>query len=421
MNRKEHKIFPIQTATACQLKWSHSTVFLTTLTSSSCHRVESNKFDLDTFDFHNTPEKLTARSMMLEGKWPGHGCEHCKNIEISGGTSDRMLHLDFPGIHPPPELDSDPAAVRVSPRILEIYFSNTCNLKCIYCFPFFSSQINQENKKFGEFFSNDVHLPDYAPLPEEYPEAYEKMFAWLDNNIHILNKLLVLGGEPFIQKQTQELLDFISIRELPDLDLVIFSNLTIEHEKFKSQIDQLKRIKKISNLNQINIIGSIDCWGPQAEYIRNGLDLDLFEKNFNYLVHETDFILNINSALSSLTVPSMPGLVEKINKWSETRIIYWSMMKTGGHSYLHPTIFGKQLLDLGFTVALDKFKTFEDPEKLSYLDYFRGIAKEIEQSQIDILEQKKLKTYLVELDRRRNTDYTKIFPEIANLLAHIEI
>ena len=97
------------------------------------------------------------------------------------------------------------------------------------------------------------------------------------------------------------------------------------------------------------------------------------------------------------------------------------MMKAGGRSFLHPTIFGKQLLDLGFTAALDKFKTFEDPEKLSYLDYFRGIAKEIEQSQVDILEQKKLKTYLVELDRRRNTDYTKIFPEIAELLASIEI
>ena len=97
------------------------------------------------------------------------------------------------------------------------------------------------------------------------------------------------------------------------------------------------------------------------------------------------------------------------------------MMKTGGHPSLHPTIFGNQILELGFNGALDKFKTFNDPEKTSYLDYFRGIAKEIEQSQVDILEQKKLKIYLVELDRRRNTDYTKIFPEIAELLTGIEI
>jgi hypothetical protein len=421
MSKKTYKRFPIHTATACQLKWTHSTVFLTQLKTSSCHRVNHDSFDLDTFDFHNTPEKLLARQQMLKGQWPGHGCEHCRNIEDVGGTSDRILHLDFPGIHPPPELDTDLTAVRVTPRILEIYFSNTCNLKCIYCFPDLSSQINQENKKFGEFQSNGVHIIDYLPLPEEFPQAHKKMFEWLDKNIHTLNKLLVLGGEPFIQKQTQELLDFINSRELPNLDLVIFSNLTIDHDKFKRQIEQLKQIEKTSKLNQINIIGSIDCWGPQAEYIRNGLDLNLFEKNFDYLVHETDFILNINSVLSSLTVPSMPALVEKINHWSETKIIYWSMMKAGGRDFLHPTIFGKQVLDLGFTEALDKFKTFDDPEKTSYLDYFRGIAKEIENSVADNVKQKQLKTYLVELDRRRNTDYTKIFPEIAKLLDNIEI
>lgn len=421
MSGKPHKIFPIQTATACQLKWTHSTVFLSKLTTSSCHRVNQNSFDLDSFDFHNTPEKILARKKMLQGQWPGEGCEHCKNIEDVGGTSDRMIHLNFPGIYPPPELDTDLTATRVTPRILEIYFSNTCNLKCMYCSSQFSSQINQENKKFGEFSSDSVYISGYIPMPEEYPHAYKKMFEWLDKNIHTLNKLLVLGGEPFIQKQTQELLDFISQRKLPNLDLVIFSNLTIEHEKFKQQINQLKQIEKISGLNQINIIGSLDCWGAQAEYVRNGLDLALFEKNFNYLVYETNFILNINSALTALTVPTMPDLVEKINHWSEHRIIYWSMMKAGGYPYLHPTIFGKQLLDLGFNDALNNFKTFNDPEKTAYLEYFRGIAKEIESSEIDLNKQKQMKIYLTELDRRRNTDYVKTFPDIARLLESIKI
>ena len=151
------------------------------------------------------------------------------------------------------------------------------------------------------------------------------------------------------------------------------------------------------------------------------MDLELFEKNFNYLLKETDFILNINSVLTALTVPSLPALVEKINQWSESRIIYWSMMKAAGREFLHPNIFGKQISELGFTQALDKFKTFEDPEKLSYLEYFRGIAKELEQSSIDLVKQKELKIYLTELDRRRNTDYTKIFPEIAELLADMKI
>jgi len=421
MSTKTFKRFPIESATACQLKWSHSTVFLTELKTASCHRVEHNTFDLDTFNFHNTAEKLRDRKLMLEGRWPGHGCEHCKNIEDANGTSDRMLHLDFHGFRAPPEVDTDLTAVNVTPRILEIYFSNTCNLKCIYCSEHFSSQINHENKTHGPFQKNGIFIPDYQQLPEEYPAALNKMFEWLDQHIYSLDKILVLGGEPFIQKETQRFFEYIKTKELPNLDLVIFSNLTIEHEKFKDQINSLKVLESNNKLNHINIIGSIDCWDEQAEYVRNGLNLDLFDKNFNYLLHETNFILNINSTLSCLTIPSLPNLVKKINDWSSQRIVYWSLMKVAGCDYLHPTIFGDEILNLGFTQALNEYKTFDDPEKTSYLDYFRGIEKELACSLPDINKQKQLKTYLVELDRRRNTDYTVIFPEIAKLLQDIII
>lgn len=415
------KVFPIKTATACQLKWSHSTVFLTRLSTASCHRVNKDKFDLKSFNFHNTPEKIQARSDMLEGKWPGHGCEHCKNIEDAGGTSDRMIHLDFHGITAPPELDTDLTATNVTPRILEIYFSNVCNLKCVYCQPLFSSQINQENTKFGKFIKDGVHIDGPMNIPEEFTEATNGMFDWLDKNIQHLNKLLILGGEPFIQKETQRLLDFIAVRELPNLDLVLFSNLTIDHEKFKKQIDHLQKIKFKSKINQINIVGSLDCWGSPSEYVRNGLDLSLFQQNFEYLLNHTDFILGINSALGPLTIPTMPELVHKINEWSKVRTVYWSLMKTGGRPYFHPTIFGSLMLDMGYRQSIDLFDAGDSPEKKSYLSYFEGISKEIQRSKPDLHLQKQLKIYLTELDRRRGTDYTVTFPTIAELLKDIEI
>ena len=415
------KVFPIKTATACQLKWSHSTVFLPRLSTASCHRVDQNRFDLESFNFHNVAEKIQDRQLMLQGQWPGRGCEHCKAIEDAGGTSDRMLHLDFPGINAPPELETDLTAVNVTPTILEIYFSNTCNLRCVYCGPWFSSQINQENTKFGPFEKNGVKLPGFYNVPEQFDQATDKMFDWLDNNIQNLNKLLILGGEPFIQKETRRLLTFLEGKTLPKLDLVFFSNLTIEHSKFKKKIDQLAKIKKDSALNQINLIGSLDCWGPQAEYVRSGLDLALFKRNFEYVLYNTDFILNINSALGPLTIPTMPDLVRQINHWSETRTVYWSLMKTGGNPYFHPTIFGPEMLNLGYQEAIDTFDDYNDPEKSKYKEYFEGIAKEIAQSKPDVDLQRQLKTYLVELDRRRGTDYTTVFPSIARLLADIEI
>lgn len=413
------KIFPIKTATACQLKWTHSTVFLTTLRTASCHRVNQNTFDLSTFNFHNTPEKIRDRQLMLDGKWPGHGCEHCKSIEDAGGTSDRMLHLDFPGITAPPELETNLTAVNVTPRILEIYFSNSCNLKCTYCTPFFSSQINQENLKYGSFKKNGVHISHEYSLPQNFQTATDKMFNWLETNIFLLNKLIILGGEPFIQKETNRLLEFLRPKQLPNLDLVIFSNLTIRPDQFQKQVNSIKQISH--NLNKINIIGSLDCWGSQAEYVRYGLNLSWFEENFEYLLYNTDFILNINSTLGPLTVPAMPMLVHKINTWSKHRTVYWSLMKTGGRNYFHPTIFGPKLLDLGYQQAIDMFDTLGDPDKEKYKDYFKGIALEISQSKPDFNLQRQLKTYLTEIDRRRNTNYTSVFPSIAELLKDISI
>jgi hypothetical protein len=143
-----NKRFPIVSNTACQLKWTWSTIFLTTESTASCHRTNGHQFGSD-FDFHNTATKIDDRMRMLDGKWPAKGCTYCQDIEAAGGQSDRITNLDFPGIHAPPELDQNPVAVHVTPRILEVYFDNTCNLKCLYCGPHFSSLWDAENVRHG--------------------------------------------------------------------------------------------------------------------------------------------------------------------------------------------------------------------------------------------------------------------------------
>ena len=414
-NREEE--FPIKTATACQLKWQHSTVFLTTGKTSSCHRVNKDTIPLDTFDFHNTKEKLEARQRMLEGKWPGKGCEHCKNIEDAGGFSDRQLHLKHPGILPPPELETNETAINVTPRTLEIYFSNLCNLKCMYCTPSFSSSINTENAKFGQFSKDGIVIPGKISITPDHALLKEKLFTWLEHNIDKLHKILILGGEPFIQPETEKLFDFLETKKLPDLTIVAFSNLTVEHNKFKKRLSRLQKLKDDKSIEQIQIVGSIDCWGEQAAYIRNGLNLELFEKNFEFLVNETDHLLNINSVITPLTIKTMPALVKKINEWSKNRTVYWSFMKESSpQKYQHPTIFGKDMLQLGLQQSYDVFETFNDPEKINSKNYLAGIMLEMEKTAPDTEAQKQLLTYLNELDRRRNTNFRVLFPELAELL-----
>jgi len=402
--------FPIKTATACQLKWSHSTVFLPTNQTASCHRVDQHDIQ-NNFDFHNNPEKIIARKQMLAGEWPGKGCEHCKVIEEAGGTSDRMLHLKFPGLGPPPELKHDLNATHVTPRWVEVYFSNLCNLSCTYCEEYFSSTWQTENRKFGY-----IDNPGKKPKPSQYMQASEennkKFFTWADKNIQHLYNLMILGGEPFTQPQTLDLFEFLQTKECPDLTITLFSNLSISQDKMLARVSILEQLKSAGKIKQWHIIGSLDNWGEHAEYARYGLDLSLFVKNFEYLLHNTDCTLGINSAWTSLTTSKYPDLIRKINEWNSVRRVYHSLMQIGGKPFMHPKVFGPWILEQGMYEAHDLFETHGDPELEGYKEYFAGIIKSIEQTEPDKLMQHTLHAYLAELDRRRNTNYTALWPEL---------
>jgi len=150
--------FPIRTATSCQLKWNWTALYLNGGFSRTCHRTAETPLTPENFNnFHNTEVVLDDRTRMLQGLWPETSCLYCRNIEESGGVSDRLRQINAPDLSPP-ELVDDASAIQVSPTILEVFFNNTCNLGCLYCTPVLSSVINAENQKFGSFEKNNVSL-----------------------------------------------------------------------------------------------------------------------------------------------------------------------------------------------------------------------------------------------------------------------
>lgn len=397
--------FPIKTDTACQLKWSQSTVFLTTGNTSSCHRVNQNKIP-DNFDFHNTPEKITARKKMLAGEWPGHGCEYCKLIEDNNGYSDRMLHRQYAGLGPPPEFDSDPTATHVTPRWLEVYFSNYCNLKCVYCGPHFSSSWESELKRAG------IEVGNYSQ-----GNYVDSLFEWFEDNIQHLYNLMILGGEPFLQPQSDRLLDFLETKSCPELSLTFFSNLTIDPTRLQKRLARMEKLKEDGKIKNVHIVASIDCWGKQAEYIRYGLDLALFQKNFEYLLHNTTAKLNINMAWNALSTFSMPEFFEKFNEWNNVRRVYGSIM-TANDSFANtgiihsPRIFGNKLLDWGYDKLINAINTHDNIELKKFQQHLTGLADSIINTPVDKQAQLKFHKYLTELDTRRGTNYPNLFPEL---------
>ena len=398
--------FPINTATACQLKWNWSTIFLTTEQTASCHRTDHHHFDTETFDFHNTPSKLDDRQRMLQGSWPQKGCDYCKDIESAGGQSDRLTNLDFPGIHAPPELDHNPQAVWVTPRILEVYFDNTCNLKCLYCGPHFSSLWDAENVRFG--------LKPFAKS-SNIEQNKQKIFQWLREHGHSLTVFNILGGEPLYQSELDQCIDLFDQHPAPELKLQIFTNLNCKISHLQKTVEKIKHLIDQNKLREFEITASLDCWGDPQEYVRYPLDLQKWEKNFEYLLGQPWINLIISSTVTPLTVKTLPDLLEKINQWNQTRPVWHYQNSVNGPDYMFIDMFGDIFVkDFERALALKPNNTAEQQASRKYL---AGIARQSASRELDVGKITTLFDFLNQMDQRRGTDWSWTFPWLVDEFA----
>jgi len=415
---KEDSFFPIKKDPACLLKWTWSTLWLTEGTTNSCHRCKRVPLDLDNFDnFHNVPHKIKEREIMLSGKWPtkenggsGH-CEFCKKIEDTGGFSDRMQHLTIPNLSPK-ELETDLLATSVTPKILEVFMNDTCNLKCTYCNTSDSSQWKTEIRKFGLLKHSDgsaVHGFNLKPKHTNSRQFFEKTLEWIEKNGHELRRLHLLGGETFYQSELQEMLDTLKKVKNKHLELNIVSNLMVKENTFKNYIEQIRELIVNKNIGRFDLTASIDGWGPEAEYARSGLKCDYWEKLFSYAVNQKWMIINTNQTITALTVKSVPKLMEVVNRYKKINskiTTYFSMVT--GRPWMHPNAFGKKFWqeDLKNILNIMHVDNERDLIMKKYMEgSFNQIPIDADRKQIETL-----KFYLDNLDKRRNTNWRRVYP-----------
>lgn len=413
-----NKYFPIITDTACQLKWTWSTVYLYDGKTNSCHRVGLSDIDPENFDaFHNTPKKLSDRSLMLKGEWPSGGCEYCKNIEDSGGQSDRQFQLQVPNLTPL-ELDTDPTAINVTPRILEVYFDNVCNMSCVYCWDGFSSRIQQENINFGDFSYNGVEIKNYAVKHHKHAELTQAFWKWMEENSTTLRRLHILGGEPFYQAEFETCMKFLETHHNPELEFNIVSNLKVSMPKLENFVERIKNLILSRRIKRFDLTASIDCWGDEQEYIRYGIDMAQWQQNFNYIASHKWITLNINQTITGLSIKSTPLLISYVNQHRKTRPIGHYFMSCVNRSQLYPGIFGAGFFDKDFENILSEMPSDTWQHKNAQ-EMMLGLQAEFNSHPRNENELSKLHTFLNEIDRRRNLSWKTTFPWLEKELENV--
>jgi organic radical activating enzyme len=401
------KYFPINSETSCRSKWSWSTLYLNQGTTSSCHRASTSAIPEKFEDFHNTPVKTQDRSVMLQSLWPSNGCEYCQDIEHSGGISDRMFQNQIPDVYPK-ELDQDSTLTTVNPVVLEVFFSNTCNLSCVYCNAKLSSSIQAENKKFGSAILPELNF-EYSD--NKYRELVPKFWSWFETNSLSLQRLQILGGEPFLQPDVLKLIEYFEQHPHPDLEFNLVTNLILPTKVIQPILKKLSDLKQQNKLKRIDIQVSVDCWGHAQEYIRHGFVLDIFDRNMELLIEMSAFRIGLLSTITSLSIPNMPELAQKYNQWCTKQKIFWYMhlVLPNNKSVFDPTMFDYSIFDssLGSVYNLLPKETWDDK---TTLESFDGIVSKLKTNcKTDLSRQQGLLRYLDTNDYRRNTRWKDIF------------
>lgn len=405
----EKKWFPIQSSNACLLKWAWSSLYLWSGTSSSCHRVQNVLVD-NIENFHNTKNVISDRQKMLAGQWPGRGCESCRDQEAYSNFSDRKHWLSKKENerYVPVELYRDPTLTSVNPTMVEIYFNNKCNLKCLYCGPFFSSAWALEEEQHG--VKHNIPIDNFV-----YKKRLDQFYAWMEKNYVNLREFHILGGEPLIQQETFDCIDWMTNHPNHDLDVEIFSNMQVKPAVFKKQMEKIKRLVK--TCRTVELTASIDCWGNESEYIRSGLDLCTFTENMEHLLYECpEIIPTMNWTVSSLSIPSTPDLIKKVIGWNKNcrgRRISVNYNKVIDPDILDPHHMPAEI----YVDVISEIKELNDEmiDDKGYISYVDSIFKEIIETPTNHIKIQELKTFLDQIDKRRNSDWKVVFPWLINI------
>jgi hypothetical protein len=220
----------------CLAKWTTSTMHLAIGKNHSCHHPSPQVIPLEEIKknssaLHDSDYKKEQRRIMLTGGRPEE-CSYCWNVEDqSSYYSDRVVtssKLNFIKDYKTIKQSSWNAPSKL--RMLEVSFSNICNLACAYCGPQYSSKWTGEILAKGPYVESDnynaIVVKQY--LDKENNPYISAFWEYLPTVYKDLKTLRITGGEPLLSRHTDRLLDYIIQNPNKNMELVINTNLSVD-------------------------------------------------------------------------------------------------------------------------------------------------------------------------------------------------
>ena len=325
----------------CGAKWYNATIWLGHGGTTSCHHPPAHQIDLEEIKtnpsaIHNTRHKKKMRDMMQKGARPKE-CEYCWKIEDMGKDADgnepvsdrvyKTVIYEDDDLHTAATLDPQ---FDVNLKTLEIAFNRTCQLACSYCNPAFSSTWVKDIRTNGGYqgIKSDArgHFIDDAPYAEPFDQGefnpyVDAFWRWWPELSTELEEIRVTGGEPLMTPDIYQLFDWFKYSEEPNKENMRFainSNLMAKPDLLD------KMIAGTQNINRFHLYTSCEAFGPQAEYIRDGLEWEQWTKAFEKVCSEArlegmHMMMTINALCLDSIVEFFDWMLEMKRKYGHNR------------------------------------------------------------------------------------------------------
>jgi hypothetical protein len=322
----KQQVLDPKSSSFCAAKWYNATIWLGSGQTTSCHHPPAHAVDVQALKdnpraLHNTAQKKKDREQMQAGERPA-GCEYCWKIEDMevNAVSDRVYKSKIYPIEALDEAYTTPPSEDVNLRTLEIAFDRTCQFACSYCNPAFSSTWVKDIRNNGSYTdlvsdgrNHFTHAHDSSQLYRfgEVNPYVEAFFKWWESDLHkTLQELRITGGEPTMSGELWKLIDWFKANKgKSQTRLAINSNLGMDRLKLFEFRDALKDIP------HVEIYTSNEAFEGQAEYIRDGLDYDLWMHNVQELLeHDHIRAVHCMCTINALCLDSLDTFLDQLVK-----------------------------------------------------------------------------------------------------------
>ena len=265
----------------------------------SCPRADYKP--LNDLNFFN-PKELQDQRQALRNNIEHPTCWRCWDAEKDNSKSYRQV-LKMDHAHEHVVYDT----VRV-PEILEIKFSNLCNLKCIMC-----------SSNCSSLWEKDMPLDTATFGKYRGKEVANKILEFADTNYKHIKTFQLFGGEPVLHKEFDDIFNLVLSKPISDGQKTIsFSTNLYYNEKYRTQFeDKIEAV--LDNGHKLFMRFSIDGMYEQGEYVRTNMEWSKFEDNLDSFMerfHDRPDIgrMRCNIALNITNLVYLDGIMQFLSK-----------------------------------------------------------------------------------------------------------